>query len=75
MNTAVGYLNSACKFGSSSTFNNQQEVVAQKKVAALAAIRDYLCTINQQFNPTNLKGEIYTYFISFKKKDKSFFLS
>lgn len=49
-------MKSACQYSSSgSTFNNQQEMVAQRKVAALMSIRDYLCNNNQ----VALKGNLF----------------
>lgn len=56
MQNVVGYLKSACQYGPTSSGSggaSPTEMVAQKKLAALSAVKDYLCNNNQ----VNLKGK------------------
>lgn len=58
MQNIVGYLKSACQFSisassiSSTSSTSQTELVAQKKLGAMNAAKEYLCSNNQ----VNLKG-------------------
>jgi hypothetical protein len=58
MQNIVGYLKSACQFSisgssiSSTSSTSTTELVAQKKLGAMNAAKEYLCSNNQ----VNLKG-------------------
>ena len=70
MQNIIGYLKSACQFSTSGSSlssvgaTSLTEMVAQKKLSALNAVKDYLCSNNQ----VNLKGT------NFSKKTKKWTL-